>query len=158
MKSASIKEIKSCLASLEKDELIAHILRLAKLKNENKELLNFLLLEEDNLDDYIQRIKWEIDEAFEALNLTSYFLAKKTIRKTIKIANKHIKFCGKIEVEADLLIYVCAKIKNSALLIDKSPVLKNLYTALHKRIIMAMSKMHPDLQYDYQKQLAEILI
>ena len=157
MKIASINEIKSCLNDMEKEELISGLLRLVKFKNDNKQLLNFILFEEQNPEQYILQIKAEIDLAFDSLNGSQFYLAKKTIRKTIRIANKHIKFCSKDFVEVEVLLYVCQKIKDCPYDVEKFSVLKTIFQGLTKKIEKALSTMHADLQYDYQKQYASIL-
>jgi len=46
--------------------------------------------------------------------------------------------------------------KNSGIKFQKSKVLLNLYNQQLKKINAAISKMHEDLQFDYQKELNKI--
>ena len=98
----------------------------------------------------------EIDSAFEQLNIKSVYIAKKNIRKIIRITSRFIKYSGKESTEATLLIYVCKKIKSAGLDIKKSVALANIYTSLTKKIKNTIEVMHEDLQYDFNKELDSI--
>ncbi len=156
MKAASVKEIKTSLETLSPHELISIGLRLARFKKENKELLTYMLFEEQDEESYISSVKMEIDSAFEQLNIKSVYIAKKNIRKIIRITSRFIKYSGKESTEATLLIYVCKKIKSSGLDIKKSVALANIYTSLTKKIKNTIEVMHEDLQYDFNKELDSI--
>lgn len=156
MKAASVKEIKTSLETLSPHELIAISLRLARFKKENKELLTYMLFEEQDEESYISSVKMEIDSAFEQLNIKSVYIAKKNIRKIIRITSRFIKYSGKESTEVTLLIYVCKKIKSSGLDIKKSVALANIYTSLTKKIKNTIEVMHEDLQYDFNKELDSI--
>ena len=80
MKPAPVSEIKNALQQLDKTGLIAICQRLARFKKENKELLTFLLFEENDLPNYIKNVKEEIDEGFTQVNTSNIYFAKKTIR------------------------------------------------------------------------------
>ena len=90
MKAASVKEIKTSLETLSPHELISIGLRLARFKKENKELLTYMLFEEQDEESYISSVKMEIDSAFEQLNIKSVYIAKKNIRKIIRITSRFI--------------------------------------------------------------------
>jgi hypothetical protein len=156
MKAASVKEIKTSLETLSPHELISIGLRLARFKKENKELLTYMLFEEQDEESYISSVKMEIDSAFEQLNIKSVYIAKKNIRKIIRITSRFIKYSGKESTEATLLIYVCKKIKSSGLDIKKSVALANIYISLTKKIKNTIEEMHEDLQYDFNKELDSI--
>ena len=57
MKPASVNEIKQKLKDTDKKDLIEICQRLARFKKENKELLTYLLFEEDDLSNYIKNVK-----------------------------------------------------------------------------------------------------
>ena len=69
MKAASSKEIKSALTEQSSTQLIELCLRLARFKKENKELLTYLLFEEQDEDAYIHSAKKVIDEGFQTATL-----------------------------------------------------------------------------------------
>ncbi len=83
METASLSEIKKELKVLSPQQLQEILLRLAKYKKENKELLSYLLFEAFNQQAFIQSVKEEIDEQFMHLNHSSFYLAKKTLRKAL---------------------------------------------------------------------------
>ena len=158
MKSASLKEIKASLENLSNDDLISLITRLSKFKKENKELITYVLFEETNEELYVQSVKDEMDILFKSLNTDNIYFAKKNIRKIIRIVNRYIKYSEQKTTEVALLIHACKKIKESGLNLDKSQALTNIYFSLLKRINKAVDSMHEDLQFDFNKELANINI
>lgn len=158
MKAASSKEIKSALFEQSSTQLIDLCLRLARFRKENKELLTYLLFEEQDEDAYIQSAKKVIDEGFDTLNIQSVYIAKKNLRKIIRITNKFIKYSGIDTTEITLLIYVCRCIQESGLKLNNSVALKNIYLSLIKKIKTRISGMHEDLQYDFNKEIEDLEI
>lgn len=157
MKTASVNEIKQELSNASQKELLAFCLRLVKYKKENKELLNYLLFEADDLSFYKENIKKEIDELFEQINLSNIYFSKKTIRKILKITNKYIRYTLSKETEVEMLIYFCNKLKNCGINLNKSTALSNLYTNQIKKIKSVAASLHEDLQHDYMKQVDLLL-
>lgn len=153
MEIASLSNIKKELKNLPPEVLQDVITRLAKYKKDNKELLSYLLFEAYNEDEYIRQVKEEIDLEFMSLNRSSFYLAKKTIRKVLKNTKKHIRFSGKKETEIELLLYFCKKLKDSRLNYKRSRVVFNMYLTQVKRIQKVISMLHEDLQYDYREEL-----
>ncbi len=156
MKSASISEIKHELINSSPKELLELCLRLIKYKKENKELLNYLLFEANDLHSYIESIKKEIDEQFLQINNSNLYFAKKSLRKILKSTTKYIRYTTSKETEAELLIYFCNKIKTSEIKIDKSVALKNLYANQIKKIRSVVETLHEDLQYDYNNAIQQL--
>jgi len=156
MKAASISEIKKELNELPNHLVIDLCLRMTKYKKENKELLNYLLFEAGNETQYVENVKAETDLQFEEINKSTIYFAKKGLRKILRMVNKHIKFSGNKKTEAELLIYYCSKLQNSGIRYKKYPVLLNIYERQIIKIKKAISTMHPDLQYDYEKEMEEL--
>jgi hypothetical protein len=156
MKAASSNEIKQELKGLSNAKLLELCLRLARFKKENKELLTYLLFEADDLETYLKNVKDEVDEQFLEVNTTSIYFAKKTLRKILRIVNKHIRYTGSKQAEAELLIYFCKKLKALKIPFRKSNVLDKLFDAQVKKIKAAINSMHEDLQYDYIRHLEEL--
>lgn len=157
MKAASVNELKDELKQLPANRLVDICLRLAKYKKENKELLHYLLLESDDEQGYLQAVKNEISDLFSDVNSSNLYFAKKTIRKILRIANKHIRYAATKQAEAELLLHFCIVLKESGIPFAKSTALNNLYMAQIKKISKAVSGMHEDLQYDYQKELSRLI-
>ena len=156
MKTATIKELKTELSRQSVNDLQKLVLRLVKYKKENKELLTYLLFESDNEDSYVDAVKLQIDDEFSNINTNSLYLAKKTIRKVLRTANKHIKYSGIQQTEVELLIYFCKKIKDSEISLQSSKALYNIYHRQLDKVKSSISKLHEDLQYDYNVEIEEL--
>lgn len=156
MKTATVHELKQELQSVAPARLLELCLRLAKFKKENKELLTYLLFESHDEEAYINSVKEIINEGFANLPDAGAYILKKSLRKILRITNKHIRYTGSKQAEAALLIHFCTSLKNSGIDIRKSTVLTNLYQQQLKKIESAFGSLHEDLQYDYRKEM-EIL-
>jgi hypothetical protein len=153
MKSSSLPEIKQELAGLSHAKLVALCLRLGRFKKENKELLTYLLFEAHDEDGYIRSVKAEIDEGFESLPTSGAYLQKKSLRKILRIAGKHIRYMGSRQAEAALLLHFAEKMRGAPIDMEKSTVLANIYLQQLKKIDAAVNTLHEDLQYDFRKGL-----
>ncbi|MEM6316678.1 MAG: hypothetical protein AAF960_03355 [Bacteroidota bacterium] len=156
MKAATIAEIRKELHERPTKELIDLCLRLAKFKKDSKELLTYLLYESADEASYIRSVQQEIDEAFDQINAKSYFFIKKSIRKILRQVKKYIRYSGKKQTEVELLLYFCRKLKNMSPSYRRSTVMVNLYEGQIRMIRKAMTKLHEDLQFDYEEELAEL--
>jgi hypothetical protein len=157
MKAASVNEIKQQLKATSPAQLTELCLRLARFKKENKELLTFLLFEADDLPAYINNVKQQIDEEFSQINTSNIYFAKKTLRKILRIANKHIRYTGSKEAETEILIHYLTNFKGLKISWKKSTALVNLYNAQIKKIKAAIATMHEDLQYDYLRSVERLI-
>lgn len=153
MKAASVQEIKQELKEISQAKVIEICLRLARFKKENKELLTYLLFEADDIHIYIHNVKNEIDEGFDNITANALYLIKKSLRKILRIANKHIRFTGEKTAEVEILLHFCERMKSSGIQFKRNTVLLNLYNSQIKKIGAAISSLHEDLQYDYLRQL-----
>ncbi len=150
MKAASIVEIKKVLKTLDEEELMAYCLRLAKFKKDNKELLTYLLFEEKDEQSYISLIKEEIEIAFDEINSSHIYYAKKSIRKILRNITKYIRYSGKKQTEVEILICFCENLRDSGIRFRSSTALNNLYETQKRKISKALDTLHEDLRYDYQ--------
>ncbi|MEO8151414.1 MAG: hypothetical protein ABI723_27530 [Bacteroidia bacterium] len=157
MNTASLSEVKKELTALKPAEVLACCMRLAKFKKDNKELLSYLLFEAHNEAAYIEHVKSEIDELYSEMNKSTFYLAKKNLRKVLRITNKKIKYSGLPQTEVELLIYFCTKLNQSGIKVKGSTTLMNLYESQLIKINKALAKLHEDLQYDYQKEVEELM-
>ena len=153
MKIASVNEIKDELGHLNQKDLVKLCLQLAKFKKENKELLTYLLFEAHDLQGYIINVKTQMDEQFRDINSSSLYLAKKTLRKILRIANKYIRHTGSKEAEVEILIHYCQSLKDSGIPFRKSTALNNIYLGQIKKIKMAVAGLHEELAYEYARQV-----
>ena len=156
MKASTVNELKLELVNTPDSKLIDLCLRLARFKKENKELLTYLLFESHDTPAYIENVKKDMALQFEEINKSNVYFVKKTLRKILRTANKHIRYSGLPIVEIELLIYFCESIKELGVSIDKNQVLLNIYQNQVKKINKSVNGLHEDLQYDYQKAISEL--
>ena len=156
MKSASIAEIKQQLKELPHARLVDHCLQLARFKKDNKEFLSYLLFEADDLQAYIKNVKEAIDGMFMEINTSNVYYVKKSLRKILRFANKHIRYTSTKTAEAEILMHFLTNFKGLKVPMHKSTALSNLYAAQLKKISSALNTMHEDLQYDYRRELERL--
>ena len=156
MKIASLSEIKRELNERTPEELRAFCLRIAKFRKDNKELLNYLLFEAYDEENYKEVLKSEIEMEFAEMNASSVYLAKKSIRRILRKVTKHIKYSNSKQTAVELLIFFCQKMRELDLPYHKSKVLINLYNRQLQNIDKALSFLDEDLQFDYQSELEDI--
>lgn len=150
--NARISNIKKELENKSRQELLEYCMRLGKFKKENKEFLSFLLFEEEDLSEYIEKVNEETSGFFEEMNVSNVYFIKKSVRKIIRNVNKHIRFTSSKQAEADILIHFCNCFEMYSLHRKKSRQLENIFISQLKKIDIAMSAVHPDLQYDLNKK------
>jgi hypothetical protein len=156
MKAATIHELKLELSNIPAEQLTELCVRLAKFKKENKELLTYLLFEAFDEHAYIENIKSEMLQQFDEINKSSIYFVKKSLRKIIRTLNKYIRYTGSAEIEAKLLLFFCATLKDSGISVEKNPVIKNMYLNQLKKITKTIATMHEDLQYEYARELEQL--
>ncbi len=153
MKAASLKEIKTELNSLPPDQLVELCVHLTKYKKENKELLTYLLFEADDESAYVQAVKDEINVQFKEVNRSNSYLAKKTIRKILRIANKYTKFSGNRQTEIEVLIHFCLQLKKVGISMPINSTIGNIYLRQFQKIHKLLATLHEDLQADFADEL-----
>jgi len=156
MKAISVIQIKKELNHLSSDELTELCLRLAKFKQENKELLTYLLFEAYDEIAYIETVKAEVDAQFEQINTSSYYYIRKSVRKILRMIKKFARYSLKKETEVELLLHFCQKLKNLEPSISNNVTLSNTYKRQRDLIKKIVSGLHEDLQYDYKLKLNEL--
>jgi hypothetical protein len=156
MRSASVHELKQELLNMPAAELTELCLRLAKYKKENKELLTYLLFEAHDEEGFVRSVKKEIDSAFAQINHSNLYYVKKTLRKILRIINKHLRYTGSAQITVELLIYFCQSIKETGIPIQKNPIIANLYKGQVQKINKTLLGLHEDLQHDYARDVAAL--
>jgi hypothetical protein len=153
MKSATVQQIKQELATLKPAQLNALCLRLAKFKKENKELLSYLLFEASDEAAYLQSVKTELAEQFAAINTSSVYFIKKSLRKIVRLINRYSKYSEETATEIDLRLYFCEQVNAQGFPMGKNKALDNIYEGQVKNIKSLIATLHEDLQYDYTRQV-----
>ena len=156
MKPVSLKLIKTELDLLHPERVKALCLQMVKFKKENKELLSYLLFESDNEQAYINDVKSQLDELFAELNKSNLYLAKKSIRTILRTANKYIKYSANKQTEVEILIHFCKAFKQSAIPMQQSTALGNIYSRQIVKINKALTTLHEDLQFDYSAEIGDL--
>ncbi|WP_431136748.1 hypothetical protein [Psychroserpens mesophilus] len=156
MKAVSVVTLRKELKYKSSEELAELCLRLSRFKKENKELLTYLLFEAHDESGYIDTVKTEIDEQFEAINTNSYFYIKKSVRKILRNIKKYARYSLKKETEAELLLYFCQKLKTFKPTIKNNTTLINIYNRQLAQIEKIVSGLHEDLQYDFGLMIEEL--
>ena len=149
MESASIKEIRQELKEQDSTHLQEIVLRLARYKKENKELLSYLLFDSGDEANYVNKVKAEIESQFENLPEGNVYYIKKSLRKILRIVNRKVKFSEEVETEIEVRIYFCHLVKKHRVPLQKNVVLSNLYHQQVKKIQSMVNKLDEDLQGDY---------
>jgi hypothetical protein len=157
MKTAPIRDIKFELKNKSKEEITELCLLMTKFKKENKELLTYLLYERQNEAGYVQDIKLELDEQFQAINSGSYYFLNKGVRKVLRSCKKHIRYSKNKETEAEVLIYFCSKVKAVGEYYQHNASLVAIYDKQLEIVRKKVSSLHEDLQYDYNLMIEEVL-
>ena len=153
MRSSSIAELKQELVTLKAPELVALCLRLARYKKENKELLTYLLFEAQDETAYIKSIRQEIEDLFATINLSQLYFAKKTLRKIVRVINKHSRYSGQKQTDMELRIFFCQQLKDTGVPIKRNAVIHNIYNSQLKKISAGLATLHEDLQHDYSREI-----
>ena len=152
----SLQEIKKELAQLNDKQVAELCLRMARYKKENKELLAYLLFDAGDELAFAEAFKHDIAFALSQLPAQSYAAAK-ALRKTLKLINKYVKFTGSKQVETELLLCFC---RNYVAYADRRTTYKPLRMILVKqleKVKKAIAKLHEDLQFDYIRELDELI-
>lgn len=156
MKPASLKDIKTEIDLMSAHELSLFIMRLAKFKKENKELITYLLFDAQDEPGFIHSVKAELEDLFTRVNVSNLYFAKKTIRKIARYANRYIKYAASPVVEIEIEMAVCTGIRKLPIDLNKSTALQNLYNARVKKINKALASLHEDLQFEYKDAIARL--
>ena len=156
MKSATVSELKKELEHLSPKEIAELTLRLARFKKENKELLTFLIYESHDLPGYIRQVKEEMDHEFLTMNRDSLYLAKKSLRKILRITGKYVRYTGSKEAEVELLIHFIGNIHRTNIPFRSGAVISNLYDTQVKKIVKLIDLLDEDLQHDWRIELQKV--
>lgn len=151
MKTPSINDLKKELKAYSTQELIEFCIRLAKSKKETKELLCYLMFEAQDEKQFVKNVQLEIDQLFEEINRQNAYTTKKGLQKVVRYLNRYIRYSDVDITEIELRIYFCKKVKTEQINQSLSSVINNIYEREKEKIKKCLTKLHEDLQYDYQE-------
>ncbi|UZO80035.1 hypothetical protein NBT05_13895 [Aquimarina sp. ERC-38] len=156
MNPASAREIRKALQNKSQQELVEACMRLSRFKKENKELLTYFLFESENEDAYVESIKEFIDSEFALLAGKNKYRYLKAVRKILRISKRFIRYSGKKETEASILLHFCNVVNDQNNSLKRN---QGLLTVFKKQLEMAekaIATLHEDLQYDFQSELSSL--
>ena len=156
IKVYGLADIKKEIQFQDKTVLMELILRLARYKKENKELLAYLLFEADNERSFIESVIAENGFMFSQLPSNNYQMAK-SMRKILRLLNKYIKFMGSKEAEIEFSISFCRNYIQYADRRGSYKPMRLIFTRQLEKIKKAIEKLHEDLQFDYAQDYNAML-
>lgn len=151
MKTEKLSVLKKELNSRSPKELAEICLRLAKLKTENKEMLDYLLNSSDDPMLYAATIKKEMDDSFQLLS-DHYYHATKSLRKILRLVTKYRRFTASKEGETELLLYFMSRYLERVDHKTRHKPLQNMLTRVQERLMKLIPALHEDLQFDYTSE------
>ncbi|MCB9252517.1 MAG: hypothetical protein H6605_08595 [Flavobacteriales bacterium] len=156
MKPLSINNLKKELHQKDPEELKSIIQDLCRYKQENKELVSYILLYRGLDESFLKNAKDEMTKLYNEVNASQLYFYKKTIRKIARLARKYIRFAHSPLIEIELLIFFCSLIIQHLSLWASSKVVRNIYEGQLKKIRQLLEKQHEDLQFDYRRELEKL--
>lgn len=157
MNAASVQTIRAALKELDRSELAALCLRLARFKSENKELISFILFDAAHPAEFLNGAHAEIDELFSQVNVSHVFYAKKTLRKILRMINKNIRITASDKsIGVELLIRFLTNFQGMKMNWKKEKLLRNMYDAQLKKAKLLVASLHEDLRHDYDRHLQRL--
>jgi hypothetical protein len=132
------------------------VLRLARHKKENKELLAYLLFVSADEAAFIEQSKYEVSLMFYMMP-SQAFTAVKVLRKILRLITKLSRFSGSKNVEISLLIGFC---HNYLEYVDRRVNYKPMRTVFIRQIekvAKLIGKLHEDLRYDHLTDYTQLL-
>ncbi|MBC7743670.1 MAG: hypothetical protein H7096_01050 [Flavobacterium sp.] len=157
MKPEKLTVIKRELSGLSVEQLTDLCLRLAKYKKESKELLNYLLFDSDDPLAYAEKVKSYLEEDFKVLP-RPYYQSSKSLRKILRILNRHAKFTSSKQVEMELLLWFCRCFVQYADTQTRHKPLQALFLRQIDKMQGILKKLHEDLEFDYKKEFDNLLL
>ena len=156
MKTEKLNLIKKELQSLSVQQLTDISLRLSKYKKDNKELLNYLLYDAADPLAYAGQVKSFLEEEFKAMP-KHYYQSSKTLRKILRLMNRHAKYTASKQVELEMLLWFCANFVQYTDSRTSHKPLQAIFLRQLEKIKGILPKLHEDLQFDYNREFELLL-
>ena len=156
MKPEKLTTIKKELNGLSVQQLTEICLRLSKYKKDNKELLNYLLYDAGDPIAYAGQVKAFLEEDFKTLP-RQYYQGSKTLRKILRLMNRHAKYTASKQVELELLIWFCTSFLKYGDTGTSHKPLQALFIRQLDKIKGLLPKLHEDLQFDYTQEFEDLI-
>lgn len=157
MHSATIDTIKTELKQLPPKEVLDLLLRLARFKKENKELITYILFESANEHEYVEQVKKEISEEMAEIDGLPGYQYKKQFRKIQRKINKPIKYIGNKSATAELYLHMARMISEKKKTNYLAPFLEKTLQQYISKIEKLLPGIEDDLAADLRKQLKQVI-
>lgn len=138
------------------DELIRICLRMARLKNENKDFLTYLVHDADDPVFYAESLKPSIGELLEqgAPNKHHY---SRLLRKTNRIINRYARFTGNKQGELELIMHQLSCYHQAFRFELRSAVSSRLLFKSIRKADTLILKLHEELRADYLPVFSDLV-
>ncbi|UJP64139.1 hypothetical protein [Mongoliitalea daihaiensis] len=156
MINPKIAEIKKAIGYMDEKELKTLLLDIIGFTTDNKRYAYFKLHEQQDENFFLVESKEFLLQEFYKGNNSNYWTGKKSLQKLRSTLNKLLKFTKRKDQQLELILYFCQQTKEFGYLDHRHPVIDNLYGVQLRKVENLISKLHEDLQYDYQLQLGEL--
>lgn len=151
MRTATVDDIKNELKQRPPKEILALLLRLARFKKENKELLTYILFESHDEQGYLEVLKNDVTEQFAQVDVSPVSKAKKEYRKILRGINRQIKYIGSKAAAVELLLHYCAVMRGLENVLN--PKLAIIYQQQLSKAEKLIPLADEDLQFEFRQQL-----
>ncbi|HMU02312.1 MAG TPA: hypothetical protein PJ990_01755 [Saprospiraceae bacterium] len=153
MKAATVHQIKKELETSSPQRVLSLLLRVIKSKTENKELISYLLFDEDNLSGYIADLREDVSELLKDVKYLPSYQVKRSLRKALKFITKYAKYTGAKETEAELLVHLCKLMQGQGLASGPNKMANSIYAKQVEKVEKLIPFLHEELQFDYKEEL-----
>ncbi len=150
-----LQQQKKEITKLDAKTLADICIKLAKYKTENKEFLNYLLFHSYDNQPYIDELKLEINNTFSALKFNDYAHFK-LIKVLLLRINKHLKFIGDKNQEAEIVAQFCNTFMANVSVRSYYNGLIQILFRQFVRLQKIVGKLDEDLQFDYKDDIYNI--
>jgi hypothetical protein len=146
--ATKLGNLKQELQEQDRKNLMELCLQLARFRQENKELITFLLFHSHQPLTYADEYKIMIEEPFDKFLMNPYYLAK-GIRKSFRLIGRYAKITKSKEGECELYLHLARLFEEriQGRLVHKALII--LLERALKKAFNLIVKMHEDYQMDY---------
>jgi hypothetical protein len=153
MKAATLHQIKKELETYAPKKIMELTLRLIKYKTENKELISYLLFDEDDLAGYIADLRDDVSVMFDDIHSFPPYQTKRGVRKALKFISRYSKYTNAKETESELLLHLCGLMKEKGMIRNSNKVISGIYYKQLEKVEKMLPVLHEELQYDYKQKI-----
>lgn len=148
IEKVALADIKQALQQATPNELRDLCVRLARFKQDNKQLLHYALFYQDRPEVFIEEVNVRLKEAVETFNYSHAYWVKKGLRKWQRQVNLLGRISGEPWVQAKLQGMYALACYEAASKVAATEVLTNLCAQATKKFYAQVAKLEADWQHD----------